>query len=161
MCLAYYSPRKRAGRAHVPDAETPSIAPPGSHTGCRGSCPMPRISVTVENAARDEPTPSSAPPRGAGGGTARRRRLALRKPAPNPPCAFLKAKKIGGHRRPAFKIISLSYSQNLGVVPNHSQDARDTQDMLRHEHPNAMIMGDTARLEYKNIPWSRHAYRIL
>ena len=24
----------------------------------------------------------------------------------------------------------------------------DAQDMLRHEHPNAMVMGDTARLEY-------------
>ena len=28
----------------------------------------------------------------------------------------------------------------------------DAQDMLKHEHPNAIIMGDTARLEYKNIP---------
>ncbi|KAH8062954.1 hypothetical protein JL721_8569 [Aureococcus anophagefferens] len=34
-------------------------------------------------------------------------------------------------------------------------------EMLRAEHPDALAMGDTARLEYRSVPWSRHAYRIV
>ena len=70
----------------------------------------------------------------------------------------------GHDRRIALTVRQLSKAfARLGAeIVAMGEVDEDAQDMLtgRHEHPRAMIMGDTARLEYMNIPWSRHSFRV-
>ena len=52
------------------------------------------------------------------------------------------------------------------MQPEHAQrDIENGASIARGRrtifYPNAMVMGDTARLEYKHIPWSRHSFRIV